>query len=211
MVLKNARGATRRLDLDFKHMEVTGDGDQFLIVFNRPLDVKGTALLSHNHITKANDTWLYMPALKRVKRIVSRDKSRPFMGSEFTYEDLSSFEPDKYTFKWLRYETLDGMRTAVVEFVPQYSDSGYSRQTVWIDLEHHRMHKIHYFDLHGRLLKVQQFLAYKSYPGGYWRAHDIAINNHQTRKSTVLKSAYFDFNISLSASDFNKSHLYRIR
>ena len=86
MVLKNARGASRRLDLDFKHMEVAKkDGNKFLIVFNHPLDIRGTALLSHTHINGPNDTWLYLPDLRRVKRIVSRDKSRPFMGSEFTY------------------------------------------------------------------------------------------------------------------------------
>jgi hypothetical protein len=211
MVLKNAKGATRRLDLDFKHMEVVDDGNQFLIVFNHPPDVKGTALLSHTHISRANDTWLYLPALKRVKRIVARDKSRPFMGSELTYEDLSSFEPDKYTFKLLRYETLADMAMAVVEFVPQYNDSGYSRQEVCIDLEHYRMHKIRYFDPHGRLLKVQQLSAYQRYLGTYWRAHHISVHNHQTGKLTVLKTDYFNFNISLSASDFNKSRLYRIR
>jgi len=87
------------------------------------------------HALTPDDQWLYLPALKRLKRISSRKKSGPFMGSEFAYEDMSSQEVEKYRYKWLRDETVEGRDAYVVERRPTYEYSGYTRQIVWIDKE----------------------------------------------------------------------------
>ena len=120
-----------RRELHISTLEVDGDGDKSLTVFDSPRDVKGTAFLSHTHATEPDEQWLYLPALKRVKRISSRNKSGSFMGSEFAYEDISSQELEKYRYKWLRDETLDDRHTVVVEYYPVYENSGYTRQIVW--------------------------------------------------------------------------------
>ena len=90
MVLRNAQGDESSRQLRIKSLEVHGEGDKGLTIFDQPLDVKGTAFLNHSHVDGADDQWLFLPALKRVKRIASQNKSGPFMGSEFAYEDLSS-------------------------------------------------------------------------------------------------------------------------
>ena len=92
MILRNRQGeeSTRRLRIST--LEVKGDGDKGLSVFDEPADVKGTALLTFTHKAGEDDQWLYLPALKRVKRIASANKSGPFMGSEFAYEDVASQE-----------------------------------------------------------------------------------------------------------------------
>ena len=146
MILRNRQGQESRRELRISTLEVEGDGDKSLTVFDSPRDVKGTAFLSHTHATKPDDQWLYLPALKRVKRISSRNKSGSFMGSEFAYEDLSSQEIAKYRYKWLRDEALDGKETMVVEYYPQYENSGYTRQVVWIDSAIWRVVKTEYYD-----------------------------------------------------------------
>jgi hypothetical protein len=102
MILKNRHGEQSVRYIRSKNLEVQGDGDKSLVVFNKPRDVKGTALLNFTHKTGVDDQWLFLPALKRVKRISSANKSGSFMGSEFAYEDVTSQEVEKYTYKAMK-------------------------------------------------------------------------------------------------------------
>ena len=124
MVLKNRQGQESIREMRNKNLEVIGDGDKLLVVFDTPRDVKGTAFLSYTHIDDDDDQWLYLPALKRVKRISTRNKSGPFMGSEFAYEDLLSQEVERYTYTYLRDDDLDGKPCFVSELIPVDKRSG---------------------------------------------------------------------------------------
>jgi len=104
MILRNKRGDESTREIRVRTLEQLDDGDKSLTIFDKPADVRGTNFLTFTHKTGPDDQWLYLPALKRVKRISSRNKSGPFMGSEFAYEDLSSQEIEKYTYKYLRDE-----------------------------------------------------------------------------------------------------------
>jgi hypothetical protein len=90
MVLRNKQGQESIREIKNKTLELLDDGDKSLTVFNKPRDVKGTSFLSFSHTVGNDDQWLYLPSLKRVKRISSRNKSGPFMGSEFSFEDIAS-------------------------------------------------------------------------------------------------------------------------
>ena len=92
MVLRNSHGEESVRSLRFRTLEVSDDGDKLMMIFDRPADVNGTVLLTYSHKTTSDDQWLFLPALKRVKRISSSNKSGPFIGSEFAYEDLASQE-----------------------------------------------------------------------------------------------------------------------
>ncbi|MBT3507290.1 MAG: outer membrane lipoprotein-sorting protein, partial [Methylococcales bacterium] len=92
MILRNKSGDESLRSLSMKTLEIVGDGDKSLTIFDRPRDIKGTAFLSFTHPLTADEQWLYLPALKRVKRISSSNKSGPFLGSEYAFEDLTSFE-----------------------------------------------------------------------------------------------------------------------
>lgn len=137
MILKNAQGESSTRLMRLKSLEVEGDGDKGLTIFDQPRDVTGTAFLNHSHTIGADDQWLYLPALKRVKRISSRNKSGPFMGSEFAYEDLSSFEIEKYRFNHLKDEKFNGQDVFVLEQIPTDKNSGYTKQVVWLDKAHY--------------------------------------------------------------------------
>lgn len=211
MVLVNPHGGKSVRYLRLKTLEVPGDGDKSLSIFDRPRDISGTAMLTFSHPTKPDEQWMYLPALKRVKRISSRNKSGPFMGSEFAFEDLGSQEVEKYTYRWLRDESFNGVDTFVIERKPAYEFSGYTRQVVWIDKAEYRPLKIDYFDRKDSLLKTQLFLEYHRYLDRYWRAHTMRMVNHQTKKSTELTWKNIQFQKGLSDRDFNRNSLKRAR
>lgn len=211
MILKNKQGNTSTRIMKITTLEVKGDGDKSLLTFDNPRDIKGTAFLSHTHSLTPDDQWLYLPALKRVKRISSSNKSGPFVGSEYAYEDLASQEVEKYKYKWLRDEAIDGRDNFVIERYPQYKHSGYTRQIVWLDKEMYQPNKLEFYDRKNALLKTLRFLDYKQYLDQYWRPDAMEMTNHQTGKSTTLSWENYQFKTGLSDRDFDKNTLKRAR
>lgn len=214
MLLVNKQGQTSEREIRTRTLEVIGDGDKSLTIFDKPKDVRGTAFLTFSHVQGADDQWLYLPALKRVKRISSRNKSGPFMGSEFAYEDMSSQEVEKYTYKYINDEAC-GENNALTCFVserfPTDEFSGYTKQVGWIDQTEYRPWKIDFYDRKGALLKTLTFSDYRQYLDKYWRAHKMEMVNHQTGKKSILTWSDYQFKTGLTESDFNKSKLKRLR
>jgi outer membrane lipoprotein-sorting protein len=207
MILMNKQGQTSKRNMRLSTLEQKDDGDKSMVVFDRPRDVKGTALLTYTHKSGSDDQWLYLPALKRVKRIASNNQSGPFMGSEFAYEDLSSQEVEKYTWKFIK----DDGKHFVVERVPTYKNSGYKRQTVWFDKEYYRVMKTEFYDRKNSKLKTLVNSGYKQYKSKFWRPAKMEMVNHQTGKSTVLEWTNYKFGNGLKASDFTQNKLKRAR
>ena len=211
MELRNKQGDVSTRTIRLKTLEVIGDGDKSMSIFDRPADVKGTAFLTFSHAKDQDEQWLYLPALKRVKRINSKNKSGPFMGSEFAYEDLASQEVEKYTYKYLRDEELNGVDCFVIERFPAYEHSGYTRQVAWVNKARYVAEKIEFYDRKNSLLKTLINKDYQQYLGQYWRANEMYMENHQTGKSTVLKWENYKFKTGLRDSDFNRNSLKRAR
>lgn len=213
MILANRHGESSIRELRIQSLEVAdpGLGDRSLTVFARPRDIAGTAFLSHTRITEPDDQWLYLPALKRVKRISSANKSGPFLGSEFAYEDLVSQEVERYAYRWLRDESCGDLECFVVERYPVYENSGYTRQVVWVDASEYRIMRIEFYDRRDTLLKTLVFSDYRRYLDQYWRAQTMQMDNHQTGKSTTLVYSDYQFRVGVNERDFTASRLKRIR
>ena len=213
MVLRNAAGAQSNRSLEIRTLEVPNEevGDKSLIVFDSPRDIDGTALLSHAKILDPDDQWLYLPALKRVKRISSVNKSGPFVGSEFAFEDFTALELMKYGYKYLREEPCGALACDVVERYPRYEHSGYTRQVSWIDREVFQIRKVEFYDRRGDLLKTLTLEDYRLYEDKYWRAHTFVMVNHQTGKRTDLIYEDYAFGAGLRDNDFVKGVLRRIK
>jgi len=211
MILRNRSGKESLRKITNRTLEVSGDGDKSLSLFKEPRDVQGTAMLTFSHGLEPDDQWLYLPSVKRVKRISSKNKSGPFMGSEFAFEDLSSQEIEKYSYKYIGEEACgEGYQCHIIERFPQYKNSGYTRQVVWIDKEHYRNIKVDYYDRKGALLKTLEFFGYQAYPGNFWRADRFEMLNHQTGKSTTLNWMNYDFESPMDEADFNQNALKRL-
>jgi len=211
LISQDGRVNERRLSWQILENPDPADGDKSLTVFHEPRDIAGTAFLTHTHIGHDDDQWLYLPALKRVKRIASVNKTSSFMGSELAYEDLLSDEVEKFDYRWLRDEACGEDTCFVLERQPRYENSGYSRQMLWMDQSEYRIHKIEYYDLDGTLEKTLTLDDYREYLDRYWRAHEYRMENHQTSKQTTLSFGPYEFRTGLTEQDFDSSALRRVR
>ncbi len=206
MTLINASGQKSVRDLLMKTLE--GDnGDKTISTFLSPADVKGTKVLGWEHVDRDDDQWLYLPALKRVKRIASRNKSGSFMGSEFSYEDIGNQNPNKYSFEG-EPETvmLDGVECYKGARIPNDKNSGYTKQITWVDTKDFLIRKIDYYDRKKELLKTAIFSDYKKIDG-VWRVGKIDMKNHQNDKETVLVWKEDKIKVGLKDKDFSKREL----
>ncbi|MCH9812515.1 MAG: outer membrane lipoprotein-sorting protein [Epsilonproteobacteria bacterium] len=203
MTLINKTGQKSVRELAGKTLELDG-GDKGLMEFLSPSDVKGTKLLTYEHIQRDDDQWLYMPALKRVKRISSRNKTGSFMGSEFSYEDISAQDIDKYSYSGDAQEVeINGIAAYQGERVPKDKNSGYTKQVTWVDKTRFVVLRVDYYDRKKELLKTANFSGYKKIEG-VWRVGQIHMKNMQTGKETILAWSQDKIKQGLNAGDFNK-------
>lgn len=211
MTLRNKYGKTQDRKLRVKNLEVENDGDKNLIIFDEPKDIKGSALLTFSHKNVPDDQWLYLPKIGRVKQIASQNKSGPFMGSEFAFEDLSSQEIEKFTYEFLKEDAcgVEQLTCFVVKRFPVDKYSGYSFQKVWLDTTEYRVHKIEIFDRKQTPLKTFTATNFKQFEGKYWRGLTQKMVNHQNGKSTDLVWSEYQFDQSLQDSEFSKNGLKR--
>ena len=212
MILRNAAGqeSTRSLRITTLEKPDENVGDKSLVLFDTPRDIEGTALLSHAKILDPDDQWLYLPALKRVKRISSSNKSGPFVGSEFAFEDFTAIELNKFDYSYVGEEVCGDMTCDVLERTPRYENSGYTRQVSWVDQADFQIRKVEFYDRRGDLLKVLELKDYRNYDG-VWRPHLMSMTNVQTNKQTDLVYGDYSFGVGLDENDFVKGRLSRLR
>ncbi|MFK7975501.1 MAG: outer membrane lipoprotein-sorting protein [Halioglobus sp.] len=204
MSIRDRRGAeiTRRLELRTLEGHEP-EGDRSVIIFLAPGDIAGTALLSHSRIEREDQQWLFLPSLSRVKRISSANKSGPFVGSEFSYEDLAGQELQKFTYEWLREELYDGRISDVVRRTPRYKRSGYAFQLLWIDRDAHQIRQIHYYNRSEQHSKTLVMSAFEHHKSKFYRPHELLMANHLTGRETRLVVEELTLEASLTARDFN--------
>lgn len=216
MILRDASGNENRRVWRGMALErsAAGDGDWSIIVFSAPRDIDGTATLTHSKIEPADDDqWLFLPAVKRVKRISSSNRTGKFVGSEFSFEDLGSQEVADNTYKWLRDEPCPSepsLTCHVVESDPKNDKSGYSKRVSWSDTQEHRQYQVEFYNRRGDLEKVLTAGGFQQYLGRYWRPARLMMDNKQTGKSTELLSTNYQFQTGLSEGDFNAQRLPRL-
>lgn len=212
MILINAAGKESIRELINETLEgpldSESEGDMSMITFLSPSDVKGTKLLTHEKLDRDDDQWLYLPALKRVKRIASKNKSGSFMGSEFSYEDISSQAIEKFTYEGdATLVDCESGKCYHYPRIPTDKYSGYTKQLVWVDATEYTIQKIEYYDRKKELLKTSVFTNHKV--DGKWRFQKIHMKNHQTRKETILAWDGETLKNGLKKRDFTKRNLKR--
>ena len=206
MTLINAHKDRVSRKMIFKAKEVENDGDKTLITFEYPLDVNQTKLLTWAHKNKNDDQWLFLPGINRVKRINSSNKSGSFMGSEFSYEDISSDEVEKYTYTFVQDQQIASRDVWVIIRYPKDSKSGYSKQISYTDKQYHQPLKIDYYDRKDELLKTAIFSDFVLYDK-WWFYNQIQMLNHQTKKESLLVWENRKIGVLVKESEFTKRAL----
>jgi len=191
-------------------LERPGSRDHQLIQFLEPADVRGTSLLTHQDPKGDDSQWLYLPELRRVKRISSTGKTGSFMGSEFTYEDIGGNTLDKFKYTKLADEQYKGKACSVLEKTPNYANSGYTKIKVWISIDNNLVLRQDFFDRKNSLLKVMTFDGHQKY-GTTWRSGKIAVENLQTKKKSVIDFTNRKMRSGLSADLFTERNLQRLQ
>ncbi|MEM6811436.1 MAG: outer membrane lipoprotein-sorting protein [Pseudomonadota bacterium] len=212
MTLKNAAGDKTVRDLEIKTQEKANEdvGDKSVTLFFTPPDVEGTALLSHAKILDSDDQWLFLPELSRVKRISSSNKSGPFVGSEFSFEDLTAAELGKYEYKYIETTTLDGLKVDVLEQVPLYKRSGYTKLVAYYDQDINQLRKVEFYNRGGSHFKTLTQSEFKNFGGTIYRPMVQQMDNHLTGKSTTLRAESYNFGVDLDENEFRPSALSQL-
>jgi hypothetical protein len=188
-------------------MREDGADDKMLLTITFPLDQKGTRLLSWGHRGSDDDQWLYLPSIKRVKRISATNRSGSFLGSEFAYEDLvNPWDAGRYKHNYVADKTVASHDTWVCERTPKDKNSGYSKEIVWYDKKYMSALRIEYYDRKGKLLKTADFKDYKKY-GNKWYADRIVVVNRQTGKSSEMTWKKRSVNVSQSDDAFSPERI----
>lgn len=144
------------------------------------------------HSEGDDDLWIYLPALKKSRRLVANNKKDSFVGSDFSYGDISLPKVDRYRHTLLRFEKIDDHDCHVIESVPINdairSNSGYSRKITWLRADNALETKVEYYDVSGRLLKTQRVAKHQLVEPdrARWFALYREMTNHQTGHRTLI-------------------------
>jgi outer membrane lipoprotein-sorting protein len=213
MTLINKRGKERVRKI-VSYRKDDGDDSKSVMFFLEPADVKGTGFLSwsYDDESKDDDQWLYLPALKKVRRISSSGKADYFMGTDFTYSDMGDREVDDYTYTHLGTEEIDGIECYHLERLPKNDDvideTSYSRTEIWVRPDIWMMIKAVFFDKKGKLLKELTVSDIEEV-NGIWVANTMYMNNIQKKHETYLKFGNNQFNTGLDDDLFSQRRLQR--
>ncbi len=210
MTLVNKRGSTRVREVS-SYSKDYGKDKKSVMVFERPADVKGTAFLSweYDDPSKEDDKWLYMPAMKKVRRISGASKNEYFMGSDFTYDDMGDRHVDEDTHTMLGEEAVGEHVCWKIESVPVDPDDMYTRKVLWISKTAHMVLKAEYYDKDG-LLKVYRVLDFGR-EGGFWTVRHSEMENIIRDHKTVMEFDSMQYDTGLQDRLFKVSSIQRGR
>ncbi len=187
-----------------------GDVEKKIMFFISPADIKNTSFMnwSYDEEGKDDDQWIYLPALKKTKRISSDSKSDYFMGSDFTYDDLGDRKPSDDKHNLLREEKLDGEDYYVVESIPKDADYMYSKTITWIIKDKWIGYKKEFYDEDGDLLKILQVKDSQKIDG-FWIIVDTEMENIQKEHKTVMELKNIKIDTGISESKFTERMMTR--
>jgi hypothetical protein len=183
-----------------------GNVTKMLIKFISPADVKGTAILVYDYENQDDNMWIYMPALRKVRRIVSSEKGKNFMGSEFTNADMSKPNMSDFEYTTLGSETYEGKNCWKIESKCKtqaiQNANGFSKRISYIDKTNYVCYKIEYYDFTGKLHRIQSIGNYKKQSNGTFFTYKMEMENVQTKRKSEMIIDKFQIGSQLPESAF---------
>jgi hypothetical protein len=206
LISKGGAERIRELTMLRKNYGDVGGDQKFFMYFFQPADVKGMTFMVYKYPAKDDDRWLFVPAINMVRRIAAQDKRSSFVGSDFTYEDISGRDIEDDTHTMVKEEKLGARDCHVVKSTPKAADVDYSYKLSWIDKANYLPLKEEYYDRKGELYKVftaDEVKDIKGFPTVTKRTMKNLQSGHKTEVS-YIKS---DYNIGIEDSLFSERFL----
>lgn len=194
-------------------LEANGTDNMRMTRFLSPPDVKGTVSLLIEHAEKDDDMWIYLPALKKVRRLVSSDKKTSFVGTDFSYADVIGFKVNDWNYKLLKEETVDGQPCYVIEATPKSdevkSNTGYSKRISWLRKDSTMNARVDFYDEQGEMLKTETFTDIREVDPkrAKWQAMRLEANNVQTGHRTIIQFENFKVNQNVKDEFFTTRYM----
>jgi uncharacterized protein len=215
MVLINDRGQRReRANTGIVKLQPNGVDSKLVVKFSTPPDIKGTGVLQIEHGDGDDDLWIYLPALRRSRRLVANNKKDSFAGSDFSYGDITLPKVDQYRHTLLRSEKVDDHDCYVVESVPATdtvkTNGGYSKKITWVRTDNFVESQVEYYDLAGRLLKTQRTGRHQLVEPdkGRWFVMSREMTNHQSGHRTTITATKAEA-VAIPEDSFTTRYLER--
>jgi outer membrane lipoprotein-sorting protein len=205
MVLTNKKGKTRTSSIRSYSKD---DSKKQILWFLAPADDKGVSYLKIEHESKSDDMKLWLPNFKKIRRISSRKKSESFMGSDMSYEDMTSREITEYNYKIINNETVNDVECYVLESIPNGIKSEYSRHVSWISKDNYLALKEESYDKSGNLLK-EKAIEYQLIKD-FHIMKELFVKNVQKNHQTVLEFEDIEINTGIEDKLFHEKNLKRM-
>jgi hypothetical protein len=206
LISKGGQERTREMTMLRKNFGEPGGDQKYFIYFFQPADVKDMTFMVYKYPKKDDDRWLFVPAISMVRRIAAQDKRSSFVGSDFTYEDVSGRDIEDDTHSITKEERLGAKDCYVIKSVPKAAEVDYSFRLSWIDKVSSLPLKEEYYDKRGELYRVftaDEVKDVKGFPTITKRTMKNLQSGHMTEVS-YLKT---DYNIGIEDSLFSERYL----
>lgn len=214
IVDKKGRKRVRKISQARKLYD-NGNTEKSIIKFMEPADVKGTGLLTFSYEEKDDDIWLYLPALRKTRRIVSSEKSSSFMGSEFSYADITPPNINDFKYKLVGAENINGTECWKIEITPNSEDiadeNGFSKKIAFIGKSDNVIRKAIYYDLDGELHKTMTVKSVKELDKTNHKfvLMDMKMINEQNGRSSSFITNKVMFSPNVKDEYFTTTYLER--
>ena len=214
MILIDKNGHERERKIR-RFMKDKGEDTRFIMFFQSPADVKDTGFLTYDYdeYEKDDDQWLYLPALRKTKRIASSDKSGSFMGSDFNYSDMTDKNLDAYKFTVLKEVDVHGAKCWIIESIPQsreeMEETGYKKSMVFVRQDNFVVVRAVHWTLEGGKLKYLDVPKLEQIDG-IWTPLEMTMTTKKAKKTehkTILRFHNIRYNQDLDENIFTVRRL----
>jgi len=214
LTLKTSRGETRVREIDFYSRDTNEEETRMLMRFTAPADVEGTGFLQIEHKNAGDERYLYLPALRRVKRIAASGSGGNFMSSDFTYYDIGSPELEDWTYTRLENATVEGQECYVLETFPRTDqireDTGYGKVIRWITVDSYNTIRSEYYDQSMEKKKELTIPEYTQLKGTDFASrlimHDVQIDH-----TSIMEFDDIEVDTGIPDDFFSQRYLQRMR
>nr|WP_319395837.1 outer membrane lipoprotein-sorting protein [uncultured Desulfobacter sp.] len=208
MVLINRRNK-KRVRMMSSFGKDYGKDTKKLMGFKKPMDIKGTSFLSweYDDPSRDDDKWLYMPALRKVRRISGASTNDYFMGSDFTYDDMGDRNVDEDDHTLIGEEAVNGHDCWKIKSIPREDDSLYDEKIIWVRKDAHKTIKAEYYDAQG-LIKTYTVEDLREYQG-FWTVFKMKMENHREQHTTLMTLSNLEYNTGVDDGFFSVNTISR--